>query len=390
MAKRGKRQRKRGSARRRAEAHGSGSSDYLKLPEGTKMWRPEKSGTYRIDILPYIAGDGNPNVDKGWEFFEYTFYKYASIGPNKDHVVALARTYKKKDPIAEHVATLAVDGKPDKETKAMIGALRPKERQLFYIVLPDEGTKPGELVFEYSFAGFGELLDERVKQRPDKWENFWVAERDDGGMTLEVHFAEDPIGDGGSWIRAKSIDFEERDYDYDWDELERLPPLESMLNPMSYDALKKLFLQIDDDCNDDAGNKTEEPAPSGKRQRRQRDNSPDENSTKKDVTDDEESGSKEPTPVEKLGVKKGDAVTHSEFGNCTLTRINKAGTALIIVDADGDEHRGVDPMDCVKGHAEPDKPESDDDDDWDDDDDDDSPSESSAGDSSDDDDDWDF
>src|SRR3990167_432590 len=236
MADQRQQQRQKASAVHRAEKQNRGfGSQYLKLPDGAKLWKPEKAGTTRIRILPYIVGKGNAHADEGWLFYERTFFIYSRcIGPNEESVVALAKTFNQRDPIAEYRSKLQEEG-ADKDA---LKPFNPKERQLFN-VLDLENPKEGVKIFDYSNFGFGDLLDERVRAKPDKFADFWDAEN---GLDLEVVWKE--VEGMGKFVKAAIIDFEPASIKMTEDVvLKRTYCLDNLLIQHTYDELKTLFYQ---------------------------------------------------------------------------------------------------------------------------------------------------
>jgi len=250
--------RQKASARQRAEkqSQGGGGSQYLKLPEGCKKWKP-KGGVNKIRILPYVVGEGNPNADPGFLFYERTFYIYRGIGPNEDTIIAPARTFKERDPVAEFAKELQND---PVENKEMLKNLRPKERQIFNL-LDLEDLQSGVQIYDVSNFAFGDLLDSRIVAKPDKFEDFWDAET---GMDLEVTFSEEAIGGDGKFLKAKVIDFEAGKSLNEDQTLERTHCLDDCLVKMDYEVIYKLFHQADfggDAPGEESTEPSSDPAP---------------------------------------------------------------------------------------------------------------------------------
>ena len=57
---------KRASRERLASNMGGNGLYCINVPDGVSVYKP-KGGTRVIEIIPYIAGDGNPNANKGEE-----------------------------------------------------------------------------------------------------------------------------------------------------------------------------------------------------------------------------------------------------------------------------------------------------------------------------------
>lgn len=349
-----------GSSRRDSQHRTGGDWTTLTIPEGVELFQP-KAGSYRLDIVPYEAGSGNPYADVGDLYYERTYFTHRAIGPNSESYVCPAKTAGKKCPVCEDRARMQRD--PDSDTE-LVKSLRPKERQLWLVF--DHGEKEkGVQLWEFSHWNFGKLLD-TIRQNADEDEEY-KADFDDpeGGASLKVLFSEES-GGGYSFIEATSIEFKPRKDGLDEELLEHGVCLDSLLKIPDYDKLKAAYLQVEDD---EEGEELKEGKP---RQGRPPKKKPVEEEEDQDSDVDE--AEDQPTAVDK-GLKKGDKVEHEEFGDCTIARISGDGTSLTITeDDDGTVHKGigVDEVEKVKvkpkKKVKPKPPPADDEDDdepWD-------------------------
>lgn len=109
------------SAKDKAEQRGKGmESTSLAIPEGVSLFKLKSAGVKKIDILPYIVGDGNPYAKKGDVHYERTFYAYRGIGADSQSFVAPSKTLLPngkfgKDPIAEYRAKLTKNPNSDED-----------------------------------------------------------------------------------------------------------------------------------------------------------------------------------------------------------------------------------------------------------------------------------
>src|SRR6266851_506326 len=98
------------SAREQAQKQSQGFvASYLKLPEKVKLFKP-KTGVMLLDILPYEAGEGNPNADEGMLHWERTFWVHRGIGANADSHLCPRLLDKSKCPVCEHRLHLIKEG----------------------------------------------------------------------------------------------------------------------------------------------------------------------------------------------------------------------------------------------------------------------------------------
>jgi len=271
MSRRQSEERKYTSARERAEKQSSGfTSACLKIPDGVTLFKP-KTGTMLIDILPYVAGEGNPWAEPGNLHWERTYYVHRGIGANSDSVLCPRMTSKEPCPICEHRMKLMKEG--DEENEELIKDLAPKQRQLFNVINlkdPDKGVQ----LWDISYFLFGKVLDARLRnsEEDDGWDKFFFLE---GGLTLKIGFEEKSFG-GRTFNEVETIDFKQRKEDYDEDMLEQVHCLDEMLIELDYKELKKTFLEARGDDKD------EEPKASKKAHSKSRDDDEDE------VEDEEE------------------------------------------------------------------------------------------------------
>ncbi len=272
MRQRDRNERRYTSAKARAEKQSTGfTSTYLQLPDGVKFFKP-KPGTMVIDILPYVAGTGNPWAEKGNLHWERSFWVHRGVGINSDMFICPKNTEKKPCPICEHRMALM---KEDGENEELVKDLAPRQRQLFNVINRKD-PEAGVMLWEVSYHLFGKALDARLRNsdEDDNWDQFFFLE---GGMSLKIGFAEKSFG-GFNFLEAETIDFKPRT-DYDEDILEKVHCLDDLLVLPEYKDLKKTFLQVveaekdDDDAGDrrKPSREDEDDAPPSKRKPAQED-----------------------------------------------------------------------------------------------------------------------
>lgn len=238
--KRDRERRRAGSTRRDQKHRVGGDWTSLTVPETTKVWQP-KEGSYRIYIVPFVAGDDNPFADPGFEYYERTYYRHSGIGPQNSHFICASRTWSKPCPICEHRSMLARDPDADETTEKLIKSLAPRERQLWLIYDvkdPDSGVQ----LWEYSHHNFGKLLDfcrDDAEEDEDYIRNF-----DDSmaGATLKLSFSKESA-DFGTYTKVSKIDFRPRPDGIPADIMSHGICLDTVLKETPYDKLKKIFLQ---------------------------------------------------------------------------------------------------------------------------------------------------
>ncbi len=336
-----KRERRVVSAKRRVAEHtDSFQRTSLNVPEGVSLFSLKKEGTYRVNILPYKVGRGNPFADKGEEHYERTYFTHANVGPQQRAYVCLAETFKKPCPICEEQAKLrrkGVDGD-------LIKALYPKERQLFNVqdVTDSKEAAKGVQLWDISFHLFGKLLDSRVRKADDDdgYEFFADPEK---GFTLKLEVEEKSIGKGKPFCNVSAIEFKARKGELDSELLEGVQCLDDMPKEVPYKELKEIFLQTgstddeDEDDKDDDDDDDEDEKPAKKKSKKEdvEDEEDDSEDSDEDKEDDDE-GTEVPCKV-------GDTVAFPHPRDKKKTLRGKVKTVnvdkeIVTIDSDGEKY----------------------------------------------------
>jgi len=242
-----------GSERRDALHRASGGEFYtVEIPEGMSIFQP-KAGVYKIDVVPYEVGEGNPYAAKGYWYYERTFWLHRGVGVNNESVICMAKTFGKPCAVCDYRAKMAKDPNTD---EALIASLKPKERQLWLVYDHGEPDK-GVQLWESSYHTFGRLL-ERRRRGADEDEGY-IRNFDDweAGATLRVMFAEEDAG-GYTYLNATSIEFKPRPKGLPEELLNHGVCLDSLLKEVDYARVKRLLMQAEGAEEDEAG-ETDEP-----------------------------------------------------------------------------------------------------------------------------------
>lgn len=366
------------SADRRLKDHKGGGSvrTHIKVPEGMSLFTPKKEGIYRLSIIPYIAGKGNPFADEGELHFERTYYSYARIGANEDTYICPSKTWGKPDPIKEARAKMAKDPDADEE---VVKALAPKERQLWLIYDHGEPDK-GVQLWDVSFHLFGKYLDKKIKNADEDDDARLFADKKKGKI-LRIGAAAKEFG-GNSFLEFTDIEFKPRKEALDPDLFKDLPCLDDLLIEVSYEKLKAIYLQEDteddkpkkkgDDEDDkpkkkkpakDDDDDDDDDAPKKKPKKDDDDDDPPAKKKAKDDDDDEpkKKPKKDGPTAEEKGLEKGMLVIHDDFGECEILKVSGDGTSLTLEDEKGKEHYAIAPADVERKKKK--KPVEDDEDD---------------------------
>lgn len=226
-------------ARKRAREHDSFESFCIKAPEGVEFFKVEKEGVVRLDIIPFIAGKGNPHAEDGMLHYERTYFTHPRIGASERTVICPQRTLNLPCPICEHQRKLKAD---DSAEEDLIKSLYPKERQLFQVIDLDSKDQKIQL-WDVSYHNFGRLLDERIDTM-DEGDDIHLFYHLTKGYTLRIAFKEERFGKR-TFFRASTIDFKKRE-PYKDSIIDEGHCLDDLLIVEPYEKLKSMFLQQDD------------------------------------------------------------------------------------------------------------------------------------------------
>ena len=361
MSKKDRKQRKKSTARRRADQHSSGyETTILKIPEGLSFYKLEK-GTHIIDIVPYTVGAGNPFADEGELHYERTFHIYRSIGIEEKSYISSSKTFGKPDYIQEWRNTESKNPDVDSDT---LKQFAPKERQIFLVYDHSEPEK-GLKIWECSWFLFGKALDSRISNSDDEdgWDLFYYT--DDDGMSLKLT-VEEEIGGGYKFNKVTGIDFRKRKKPLPDEIINHDICLDALLIETKYEDLKRIFkggdAKEDEDKTSSDDNEPEET-----------DDMDDEGfPDEKTEPEKKKEKKKEISTAKDKGLSKGDDVTY-DGEKYAIFKISKDGTSLALVDDDGEIVKaiGVDEVTLVEvdepeANDEPEKSDkSSDDDEWD-------------------------
>ncbi len=290
----------------------------IQLPEGVEFWKAEKEGFYKLDVIPFLTGRGNPNADEGMEHFERTYHVHRGMGlQGFSSYCCSVRCFKKRCYVCDWINREG--GNADQE---LVKRLRPQDRMLMNVVdvTSKESKEKGIQVLDQPFGSskhpsFGQVLKDKI-QSVEEYENFSDLEK---GYTLQIKVVEDCLPGGKPFMKVTSIEMITRKYQYDEDMIDKAICLDECPIEKSYEELKKILLQEPDE--EEPTDKEEEPEEKEAPPR----------SRKKLPTADE------------LNLKKGDRVEHAEFGECEIVKVSGDGTSLSLLDEDNERHDAVGP-----------------------------------------------
>lgn len=251
----------------------------VKLPDGVTFFSFKKVGIYRLNIIPYVVGKGNPEAEEGFAHPCRTYYAHGGLGPEgKDKYVCRLKTFGKKCPVCEWL--MQKGGSADKE---LVTKLRAKTRQLWNVLDMDNPDAGIQVMDQSYFMSFGENLKELIDSNEEEYENWFQL---DGGYSVTVKVKEKTAPFGT--IKAISrLDFVPRKKPLPEKLIEEAVCLDECLVDVGYDELKKVFLQEPDD---------EDDAPVRNRKEEEDEDETPVVKKRKSVTEDDEDDEDEPLP----------------------------------------------------------------------------------------------
>lgn len=356
--------RKRVSARSRAENHQSGwTSKAIKIPDGVKLF--EVDGKPRVlDFIPYRVKHDNPYADPGDIHPERTFFVHKNVGAQQASYCCPLKMANKRCPICEERNRLRsqMEDPNSKESKEILGAMSPKERQLFLLYdLKDRET--GLQLWDISFHLFGKQMDERIKASDPNDEYEFYSDLEEG-FQVRLGFTEKSYR-GKKFYETSSIDFKPRKQNYTESLADEVPCLDDILIIPSYDELKDAFFEtaadeeIDEEIDDmeaDEWDENDEPVKPAPKKRKEAP-APKKTSVKKAKpkakAEDEED--EKPAPKKKRGRPKKAAPPPEPEDELDSD-----------IDDDGDDEIEDDEIDDDDDTPDDVDDDVDDDDDWDD------------------------
>ncbi len=317
-------ERKKSDADAWLKGQGAGEATGVKLPEGIGWWKP-KVGLNRIDVIPFVAGDGNPFADKGYEHWERQYYRHYVPGfDGNSKPYACLGNWKEKCPICEYVHSL--DKERDKDA---IQSMKGKLQILMNVVDLDDREKDKIYVWEAVYynrqKGFGEQLITALRSQP-KYKNFSDLK---AGFTLHLNAVEEQ-GGRSKYVCVTRIDFEPRKHSYADDFIEKAACLDDCLVKHSYADLKRLVTGGPPEDEEDGEHRNQSNPSSAGRSSPRTSPPPDDQGTDKEPDEDERSESV---------VRAGNTVSHPKVeGKLTVISVNPQKTKAKCKDEGGKEH----------------------------------------------------
>ena len=138
---------------KKGQKKGAGDFERTSIFRGgldAEFWAPKEGEEHWFDIIPYIAGPYDPDVEEGEETYCFQPYVHRGVGPNERDVICLAKTYGKKCAICEHVKKMIADEEDEDEIKALQVQRNPRAIYNVHVLDSKEEQKKGVQIFNAS------------------------------------------------------------------------------------------------------------------------------------------------------------------------------------------------------------------------------------------------
>ena len=276
------------------ERASGGSGFFLPNLENVSFWKCD-SGEHLVDVVPYFAGENDPNTKKGDPAYVLELYVHYGIGTDKRGVaVCNAKTYNKPCPICEHVNKMILDGEEEEVTSP----LKAKRRCIYNIISYDSGKEEekGVQIWDvahwFSENHFQGLARKPVRRGKSSGDPFIYYMDPEEGKTLGF------VKEGKQKsTKYKAHRFVDRDYSIEQDVLDTAHCLDELINILSYDEVYRLYWGVDSDGDEEV----ETPSKKHSTKKEERKKKPVINEDEEDIDDEEE---EEEKPKAKSKVKK--------------------------------------------------------------------------------------
>ena len=233
---------------------------YLKEGVKASFWFP-KDGKHLIDVIPYLAGENDPNAAPGKPQYVLDVWVHQKVGALQQAFYCPAKNNRKRCPICEKQMEMRKSGD---FTDDEIRELNPKRRTMYNVVCYDtrEDIKKGVQLWETAHFFFENHIAE-ISQRP-KTGGFIPFSHPDEGKSIAFKIVKK--GQNTEYLGHR---FEDRDEPIDDDILDSAIVLDDILHIPTLAELKQAVIdgfdsdEGDEDDDDDTPKK--KPTKKGKK-----------------------------------------------------------------------------------------------------------------------------
>lgn len=347
------------SAREWAKQHDVMGATSLRIPDGTSLFTIKKEGNYRIDVIPYVVGKGNPHAAEGKKYWQRTYFVHRGVGANGQSFCCPKKCTdgRLKCPICEDAwrqwnaigKDRELTDEELKKEKDRVKALWPKERQLFAVIDKNNAEK-GIQIWDQSFHLFGKALKNKLDNMDevDEKKGYDRFHHPEMGYTIRITAVEEKMG-SYSFFDCSIFEFRERE-PYEMSIIDEAPCLDDAIILLTYEQLEKAYygtVEAAAGAGDDGQGPVKQEA---RRGRPPKEKTPDKTHDRapEKVQDKAkerpaERRAEEPAggpTAHDLGITV-DSVVIYKHALCEVQGISKDGTTLTLVDADDEQYRAV-------------------------------------------------
>lgn len=220
-------------------------STCIKLPDGVDWFKFPAPGTYSLDFMSYVVGQGNHYAEEGMVHFEREYCAHRipnATGSGTYLYTCRTSEFRQRCAACDFVRTYARTGDPK-----LIKSLYPPARHLWLV-----NDKPGNAnnpikVFDTGHKAKGTGFGEMMQAALNAVEDYSVFADLQGGMTLKIQVVED-VFPGGKWNKPIRIDFLPRKYDYPESMLDEMICLDDCVVDPGYDPVADLLAPLAPDA----------------------------------------------------------------------------------------------------------------------------------------------
>ena len=337
----------------------------VKLPEGFSWFSIKSTGRITLDMIPHVAGKGNPNADEGFEIAHLEYYAHwvpDLTGKAKSYICS-ASCIGKKCAVCDYL-------KRNPDNKDLADSLKSKKRMLWNVIDHSDKDKKIKVWDTPYWKSFGEKLKDAIRVS-DKYDNYDDPE---SGYSVQLTVKESTNPKFGKFEIAR-VDLVPRDNQYELSIMDEACVLEDCLIVPDYDELMAL---LKGDAPPEDKNKVEEgdQKPEPEEEEETEEEEPEEEEETEEEPEEEAvlifpSNRKKVAPEETEEEPEEEAVEFAvgmevkyKKKQWTVVKVSGDGTSLTLKDEDDNMAKAVDPDDVqvleveeeLEEEAEPEQP----------------------------------
>jgi len=225
----------------RQKVEGGGLGFFKQNLQGVNFWKCDK-GDHDIDIIPYIAGPNDPDVDEGTPTYVLEVYEHRNVGDIEGQTfICLEKTFGRPCPICEYRKKLTKSTNADED---VIKSLRPSgyPRTIYNVVVYDSSKEEekGVQVWHTSYYLMGQHLDKLAQSSAREIEQGapklkMIADQEDG---YSIKFTREGTGFNTKFIGHQLIP---RKYEIEQELLDQAYQLDDLIHIPTYDEVYAAF-----------------------------------------------------------------------------------------------------------------------------------------------------